>query len=218
MKTLPNPGHSGRQRKNMKMSLRQILSLFGTTILLATPTAALFGAQAFSAEPVSNNASQASGRLPASSGSVANEAQSRSFVFERRLQDETLCRITVQGQATATNRLETVDALDISLGGQKIAVPPEAWSGLNDLDPSSGVQVAEAGKVKYVLLMGGKEPARWRAKLAIQNGAVITREYALENQAPVIKKYLTLTPGPVAPVKVVPESNPTNPASLHEKE
>ena len=45
MKTLPNPGHSGRQRKNMKMSLRQILSLFGTTILLAIPTAALSAPQ-----------------------------------------------------------------------------------------------------------------------------------------------------------------------------
>jgi hypothetical protein len=180
--------------------------------------AALLGAQAVSAEPVSNNASQTSGKLPINSGSVANKAQTRSFVFERRLQDEKLFRVTVRGQGTTTNRLETLDALEISLGGRKIAVPPEVCSGLNDLDPSSGVQMAEAGKVKYVLLMGGKEPARWRIKLAIQNGAVITREYALENQAPVITKYLTLIPGPAAPVKVVPETNQTNHGSLNEQE
>jgi len=180
--------------------------------------AALLGAQAVSAGPVNNDASQASGRLPTSSDSVTNKAQLRSFVFERRLQGEMLCRITVRGQATTTNLLETVDTLGISLGGHKIAVPPEVCSGLIDLDPSSGIQVTEAGKVKYVLLMGGKEPARWRIKLAIQNGAVITREYALENQAPVITKYLTLIPGPAAPVKVVPETNQTNHGSLNEQE
>ena len=172
--------------------------------------AALLGAQAVSAGPVSNNASQASGRLPVSSSAITNQSQPRSFVFERRLQDETLCRVTVRGQAATTNLLDALDKLEISLGGRKIAVPPEVCFGLNNLDPSSGIQVAETGKVKYVLLMGGKEPARWRVKLAIQNGAVITREYALENQAPVITKYLTLTPGTMAPVKIISEANSTN--------
>jgi hypothetical protein len=185
-------------------------------------SAALLGAQAVRAEPVRNNAGQASVLLPANSpsASVANNvtSQPRSFVFERRLQDETLCRVTVRGQSTTTNLLETVDNMEISLDGQTIAVPPEACSGLKELDPSSGVQVVETGTIKYVLLVGGKEPLRWRAKLAIQNGAVTTREYALENQLPVIKKYSTLRPGPMGPVKVVPDTEQTNPASLHQQE
>lgn len=174
--------------------------------------AALLGAQAVSAGPVSNNASQSSTSLPASSSAIANNttSPSRSFVIERRLQDETLCRITALGHSTTTNRLETLDKLEISIGEQKIVVPPEVGSGLNDLDLSSGVQVIEKGKSKWVLLVGGKETARWRAKLTIRYGAVIAREYTLENQFPVIKQYLTLTPGSVAPVKIFSATVPTN--------
>lgn len=180
------------------------------------------GAQSVFAGAISDDTVQASGRLATASSSAAAKAQPRSFVLERRFKDKTLCRVTLHGQATTTNLLDTVDHVEISLDGRRVAMPPEVYSGWNDLDPSSGIQLAEAGKTRSVILSGGKPGTRWHAKLTIQKGTLIGWDYTPESRRPVLPPMLVrhpiliprpaikITPASISNHVAIPENAPLN--------
>jgi hypothetical protein len=182
---------------------------FAARLALLAVVASLLGMEAASAEPTSNETTQASSRLPDGSVAVANNGtlQPRSFMLEHRLQDKTLCLVTLRGKAAGTNILDAVEGVEISLEGCKITLPPGVCSEWKDFDPSSGLQVLETGMTQDVILTGGKQDSRWRAKLTIQNRALVSWQYSPESRLPVLNRQLVLIRGPVIKMTPTPASN-----------
>jgi hypothetical protein len=138
-----------------------------------------------------------------SSSSITNEPvasasakalESRTVHSERKFQDGTVCQITLEGVSNATNLLNEVTRMDVSIGGKPILMSPEVSAGLKDVDTVHGIQVAERGPRKYLLLAGGKKNLSWQAKLEIRGRAVFSREYTEAGGQPVIEKYLISIP------------------------